>query len=240
MLDHNQKRRIIEIAVIVVLSCVLFLACNHNPLNNDIVISNENSVSEEGNVDGGDDAEKGNNPGTGETASGNETSEKEDSQKEDSQKEVSKKETDEKAKKVCVYVCGAVKNPGLYELPEGSRKMEALKKAGGFAEDACTDYINLADYLSDGEMLRIPFREEVTSYPLSGGGTVSVADSRVNINTASAEELCTVPGIGKSKAEAILKYRSSGGKFETVEDLMKIPGIKQGTFEKLRDYIRVK
>jgi len=217
-LDHNQKKRIIEIAVIVVLSCVLFLACNHNPLNNDIVISNESDSSEE---------------------------EESAFPQDDSGTEVivTTKEKSEPAN-VCVYVCGGVVNPGLYELPEGSRRMEAVEMAGGFTEDACTDYVNLADRLSDGEMLRIPFRDEITSYPLSGengggGGSAGFSDSRVNINTASLEELCTIPGIGKAKAEAILKYRSSGGKFETSEDLMKIPGIKQGTYEKLRDYIRV-
>ena len=224
-LDHSQKRRIIEIAVIVVLSCVLFLACNHNSLNNDIVISNRDDSPNEELSDGTDEV-------LSDLPEKNASSETEEYEK--------LSETKALPKKVCVYVCGAVKNPGLYELPEGSRKMDALEAAGGFGEDACTDYINLADYITDGEMLRIPYKEEISSYPLEGGGgNAGTGQSLVNINKASVDELTTIPGIGKSKAEAIVRFRTSGGKFDTPEDLMKIPGIKKGTYEKLKDSICV-
>lgn len=141
---------------------------------------------------------------------------------------------DEKSSKtVCVYVCGAVKKPGVYELPANARKQDALNAAGGFTEDAVKDTVNLAAFMEDADMLRIPYLGEEFSEDAGTG-----KDSRININTAGINELTSLPGIGESKASAIIEYREKTGRFTRTEDLMKVPGIKDGTFEAVRDLIR--
>lgn len=138
----------------------------------------------------------------------------------------------EEAAEIYVYVCGAVKNPGVVCLAEDSRADAALAAAGGFSENAATDAVNLAARLTDGEMLYFPTEEEAEN-----SGT---QDARVNINTADKDALCTLPGIGASKAEEILRYREENGRFESCEDMMLVPGIGTGVYEKLREKITVK
>ena len=199
-LNRNLKRRIIEIAVIVALSCIVFLACNLGPTNNDIVLS-EGFVEEE----------------SKEIAT-----------------EFSSYEESQAEEKCIVYVCGAVVSPGVYELTAGSRKADAVAMAGGFTEEAVTDYVNLADFVKDGEMIRIPAEGEDLTSP-----SESVSDGRVNINTADVKELCSIPGVGESRAKAILAYREKNGPFEACEDLMKVSGIKAGLYERMKDYVKV-
>ena len=143
----------------------------------------------------------------------------------------------EKPLKVCVYVCGAVVHPGVYELDCGSRKADALDRAGGFMEDARKDAVNLADTVSDGEMIRFPYLDEEVTVSDETSGAVK-SDGRVNINTASENELTFLPGIGESKAKAIVEYRDRNGSFSSTEELMNIPGIKEGTFEGLREFVK--
>ena len=112
-----------------------------------------------------------------------------------------------------VHVCGAVNAPGVYELRTDARIYEALEAAGGMTEDAAADWING-----------------------NAGGSVS---DKININTAAKEELMTLSGIGASKAESILKYRQEHGNFQSIEDLKKIEGIKDGVFNKIKDDITV-
>lgn len=138
----------------------------------------------------------------------------------------------EETAEIYVYVCGAVKNPGVVCLAKDSRADAALAAAGGFSENAATDAVNLAARLTDGEMLYFPTEEEAESGEMQ--------DSRVNINTADRDALCTLPGIGASKAEEILRYREENGRFESCEDLMLVPGIGTGVYEKLREKITVK
>ena len=138
---------------------------------------------------------------------------------------------------VWVYVCGAVNHPGVYELPADARKADALNAAGGFTEDADKDAVNLAAYIEDADMLRIPHVGEVCE-PEENGFEQTEMMRKVNINTASVSELMTLPGIGKSKAEAIAEYRKKAGGFSCTEDLMKVPGIKEGTFEGIKEQIR--
>ena len=138
---------------------------------------------------------------------------------------------------VWVYVCGAVNQPGVYELSADARKADALNAAGGFTEDAATDAVNLAAHIEDADMLRIPHVGEVCE-PEEDGFEQSEMTRKVNINTASESELMTLPGIGKSKAEAITEYRKKAGGFSCIEDLMKVPGIKEGTFERIKEQIR--
>lgn len=150
---------------------------------------------------------------------------------------------------VFVHVCGAVKNPGVYELAGDARVYQAVEAAGGFLPEACEDYVNQAGVLTDGKRLYIPTEDEVRDLSQAGKDTLTEelllqpdsetdpADGLVNINTASMEELCTLPGIGEGKARHIISYRENTGRFEQIEDIMKVEGIKEGLFGKIRDLI---
>lgn len=147
---------------------------------------------------------------------------------------------------VTVYVCGAVKEPGVYELCEGSRVIQATDMAGGFLENAATEYVNLATLLTDGQRVYIPTVDEVLedAIPQEYAETAakeqtsgSASDGRIDLNHATKEELMTLPGIGEAKAENIISYRETAGGFQKPEDVMQIPGIKEGLFEKIKDKI---
>lgn len=143
--------------------------------------------------------------------------------------------------KVCfVHICGAVKAPGVYQIEKGSRIFTVVDMAGGFLETACQSYVNLAEPVSDGQRIYIPTLEEAADLViLQQTGDKEAADGKININTAQAEELCTLPGIGAAKADAIIAYRSEHGSFKQIEDIMKVTGIKQSGYEKLRERITV-
>ena len=145
---------------------------------------------------------------------------------------------------ICVYVCGAVVYPGVVRLKEGSRAADALEAAGGFGEDAATDYVNLAARVSDGEKLYFPRMEECQNRPLQWENAESAGedgDNRlININTADTEALCTLPGIGESRAADIIRYRENMGPFENCEEIMQVSGIKTSLYNKIRDLITVK
>lgn len=136
-----------------------------------------------------------------------------------------------------VYVCGAVANPGVVEIPQGSRVEDALKAAGGFAADAGREAVNLADWVSDGQKVYFPREGEAAE---ESAAQSQAASGLVNINTADAAQLCTLPGIGESRARDIISYREANGSFESCEDIMKVPGIKTAAYEKIRDKITVK
>lgn len=136
-----------------------------------------------------------------------------------------------------VYVCGAVEYPGVYALAGNSRIYEAVDMAGGFREDARKEAVNQAGMVSDGQMVYIPSEEEAESGIAEEAGFL--ADGRIDLNTATAEQLMTLPGIGESKAGNIIRYREEHGAFASVEDLMKVEGIKEGTYNRLKDSIKV-
>ncbi len=138
---------------------------------------------------------------------------------------------------IYVHVCGAVRTPGVVLLPEGSRGQEALEAAGGFSPDAAEDAVNLAQPLTDGMQLYFPTREEADVMRESRQAAES---GLININTASAKLLCTLPGIGEARAEAIVAYREENGDFQRIEDIMRVSGIKDNAFEKIKDLIAVK
>ena len=145
---------------------------------------------------------------------------------------------------IFVYVCGAVNRPGVYELPLESRAVDALDAAGGFSEDADQFFVNLAAPLSDGVKLQIPTTEETAqngdSQNLCSFDSDTASDNNlVNINTASKEELKTLPGIGDGIAARIIDYRESTGSFKSKDDIMLVRGIKEKLFEKIKDYITV-
>lgn len=159
----------------------------------------------------------------------------------------------EDEKQIFVYVCGAVQAPGVYGLEEGARLYEAIACAGGVREDAAEESVNQAQTVADGDRLYIPTDEEVrqglgeflkSGVSVGTEGTKSEGNDtdsagKVNINTASKEELKTLNGIGDTRAESILSYRELNGPFQTIEALMQVDGIKEGVFNKMKDSITV-
>lgn len=139
-----------------------------------------------------------------------------------------------------VYVCGAVERPGVYMLPEGSRIYEAVALAGGMTQDACESSLNQAEVIVDGEMIRIMTSEEaslVAGGDASGNGDDS--DGRIDLNRATEAELLTLPGIGSAKASGIIAYRTQHGDFSAIEEIMNVEGIKEGIYNRIKDYIKV-
>ncbi|HIY62722.1 MAG TPA: helix-hairpin-helix domain-containing protein [Candidatus Mediterraneibacter stercoripullorum] len=155
--------------------------------------------------------------------------------------------SEETGASVFVYVCGAVKEPGVYELEKGARVFEAVELAGGATEDAAQEILDQARTVTDGETIYMPTEEEAGEYERnlhdgqSGSGLISDGGGKekVNINTAGKEELMTLTGIGEAKAQSILDYRDEHGEFQSTEELMEISGIKEGVFNKIKDEITI-
>lgn len=137
---------------------------------------------------------------------------------------------------IVVFVCGAVRFPGLVTLPVGSRVGDALEQAGGFAENADLCWVNLAQTVEDGEKIYFPTAEEGSSL---SEDSKQQENGLINLNTAGKQELCSLPGIGETKAEDIIDYRREKGNFQNIKDVMKVPGIKQALYEQIKDRITV-
>ena len=135
-----------------------------------------------------------------------------------------------------VFISGCVNNPDVYTLKKGSIIKDAVEMAGGFSENACRDYVNLAKKLESGEHIIIPSQDEAKELNPVQVEDAPNSSSLVNINKASKEELMSLPGIGERKAEAIIKYRNSKS-FSNIEDIMNISGIKEAAFSKIKDKI---
>ena len=135
-----------------------------------------------------------------------------------------------------MYVCGAVAEPGVYELPEGSRVYEAVALAGGMISGASGTAVNQAELLTDGQMIEIPTEEQQRE---KAAVEEARSDGLVNINTADLEELKTLPGIGDAKARSIIAYREQNGAFGALEDIKHVDGIGDGVFAKLEGCIKV-
>ena len=162
---------------------------------------------------------------------------------------------------IYVDVCGAVANPGVFQLAAGSRVFQAIEAAGGYLPEAALTCVNRAGVLTDGQQLYILTQEEMERQGLdpaemSGasdgqmngsagtgqntGMTAQVQqDNRININTADEAQLTTLTGIGATRAQAIISYRQENGPFAVIEDIMNVQGIKEGTFAKIKDEIVV-
>jgi competence protein ComEA len=142
-----------------------------------------------------------------------------------------------------VHVLGAVAHPGLYELRAGTRVIDAIGAAGGFADEADQGGVNLARLLSDGEQLVVPKIGEAPaagSAPAPSGPSATIggaSGTKVNLNTATEAELETLPRIGPAMASRIVQWRKDNGRFSTVDDLMNITGIGDKTFEALKDLV---
>lgn len=167
----------------------------------------------------------------------------------------------EEEKTLVVHICGAVSAPGVYELPAGSRIIDAVEAGGGFlpeAEEACC---NLAEEIVDGCQIYIMTKSEscadgqtekkagiqtspdsdmqTTDRNVRSNSAPALENGLVNLNTADIAALTTLPGIGESRAKAIISYREQHGAFAQIEDIMKISGIKQAAFSKIKDKITV-
>ena len=166
--------------------------------------------------------------------------------------EIGTKEEKNDEEKVVVHVIGEVNNPGVVTLPEGSRIIDAINKAGGKTEEADLSKINLAFIVEDGTQIYIPrINENLNQINLISDGAgigVIINDSnleenkeevKVNINTANKEKLETLPGIGETTAQKIIDYRETNGKFKTIEDIKNVSGIGEAKYESLKDKITV-
>ena len=144
-------------------------------------------------------------------------------------------------KTIFVHVEGAVAAPGLFELSEGSRVYDAIQAAGGFTEDARHDAVNLARVLTDGEQIIVPTiqTEGGSDDTPSTAASPGTAAGKVNINTADAATLDTLPGIGASTAAKIVADREANGPFKTIEDLKRVSGIGDKKFTQLEGCITV-
>ena len=162
---------------------------------------------------------------------------------------------------IYVDVCGAVANPGVFQLAAGSRVFQAIEAAGGYLPEAALTCVNRAGVLTDGQQLYILTQEEMEWQGLdpaemagasdgqmngsagtgqNTGMTAQVQqDNRININTADEAQLTTLTGIGATRAQAIIAYREENGPFAAIEDIMNVQGIKEGTFAKIKDEIVV-
>lgn len=162
---------------------------------------------------------------------------------------------------IYVDVCGAVANPGVFQLAAGSRVFQAIEAAGGYLPEAALTCVNRAGVLTDGQQLYILTQEEMERQGLdpaemagasdgqmngsagtgqNTGMTAQVQqDNRININTADEAQLTTLTGIGATRAQAIIAYREENGSFVAIEDIMNVQGIKEGTFAKIKDEIVV-
>ena len=156
------------------------------------------------------------------------------------EKEVKKEEPVEQDL-ITVDVKGAVKSPGIYDLPVGSRVNDAVQKAGGLTEQADSKSLNLAQKVSDEALVYVPTKgEEVASQQTASGTASSTSkEKKVNLNKASLEELKQVKGLGGKRAQDIIDHRETNGKFKSVDELKKVSGIGAKTIEKLKDYVTV-
>lgn len=139
---------------------------------------------------------------------------------------------------IFVDIKGAVKNPGVYQMKSGDRVKDALDAAGGLTDEADSQKVNLAQRVEDQMVIVVPkVGEEATEIPAGAMSKEAAKDGKVNINTATVEELKTLKGVGEKKAEAIIEYRKKNGSFKTKEDLMKVRGIGKKLFESFQERI---
>lgn len=140
-----------------------------------------------------------------------------------------------------VYVCGEVVHPAVYKVPAGARICEAIAMAGGLTEEAAVEAVNQAEPVTDGMMIRIPDVLEAENTAEEGADSAStMTDGRLDLNTATVQELMTLSGIGEAKAESIVAYREKTGGFSTIEDIMNVEGIKEGVYNRIKDSITVR
>jgi competence protein ComEA len=140
---------------------------------------------------------------------------------------------------VFVHILGAVAKPGLYELHDGDRAVDAIAAAGGFTAKADQQQLNLARFISDGEQLYVPEKGEAPVASSRGNALGAANGAKVNLNTADESTLETLPRVGPAMAARIIAWREANGRFSSVEDLMNVTGIGEKTFADLKDLVTV-
>ena len=177
-----------------------------------------------------------------ETSADEEAGETEQEQTEEDERKGSTEE--ETQQTLCyVYICGAVAKPGVYAVPSHARVYEVISLAGGLLAEAGEQAVNQAREVVDGEMIRVPTKEELIAGEAEqsfGDEGTEAQDGLIDINRADAAELMTLPGIGASKADSIISYREENGGFSSIEDIMNVEGIKEGVFNRIKEHIKVK
>lgn len=138
----------------------------------------------------------------------------------------------EKVPEIYVHVCGEVVLPDVYKVPAGSRLFEVVALAGGLTDQASETSVNLARVVQDGEKIYVPSVDEVQS-----GQYLTPDNGKVSINEANLEQLMQLSGIGESKAQAIIDYRNTHGRFKKIEDIMLVSGIKEAMYNKIKEDI---
>jgi competence protein ComEA len=141
------------------------------------------------------------------------------------------------ARKLVVHVVGAVREPGLYRLREGSRVDDAIQRAGGPKPKAALELVNLASPLADGQQVVVPLRGSAGATVAGSPGAPGTTGSVVHLNSATLEDLDTLPGVGPVTAQKILDYRTANGAFSSVDELDAVPGIGPATLEELRPLV---
>ena len=143
---------------------------------------------------------------------------------------------DEEKEEITIHIIGEVKYPGIVILKSGQRIVDAIEAAGGVTEEADLNKLNLAQILNDGDKIYVPNKtDEIEDYKDTTGES-----STVNLNTATLEELTSLPGIGESTAQKIIDYRRQNGKFKAIEDLKNVSGIGESKFDNIKDKITVR
>lgn len=232
----SQRKKAVTITAkifLVLIVCICFSACAKGGTEGAFTISSDGAVLTEGSP-----AEQG--EACGEASAG-------------AARTDFREQQEQKPREIVVYVCGAVNHAGIYTLPEPARAAAAVEAAGGFSEEADTAGLNLACLLEDGQKILVPSKGDdalsaAGSAVSAQGGissgwnsneTGSGAAGKININRADEQELQKIPGVGKARAAAIAAYRQEHGPFSTIEDIMKVSGIKQAAFSGMKDAICV-
>lgn len=214
MVLDNRKKLIIAIILILILTVafIIYSIINNNQNNiniNELIVQNEQEIE-------------------------NET-------------EINEEIKQETTTKIAVHITGEVKKEGLIYLQQGSRIADAIKKAGGETKEADLSQVNLAYILEDGQKIYIPNKnEKISEYVTKNSGYNVIEkedqnkeESKVNINTATQEELDSLPGIGPSIAQRIIEYRNENGKFSKIEDLQNVKGIGDSKYDEIKDNVTV-
>lgn len=224
MKQHNNKRKIVQSAKIILFASFLLAGCGQK---SETVFE----MTDSGVIQATETEETSET--TEHTAEAEETA--------GTQEQVPEKEADV----IVVQVSGAVRSPGVFETEPDSRVYQVIEMAGGFTEDAFDESINQAEVVQDGQKITVLTRKEweesgADLQAVMSGASVPAGqqDGRVNINTADTEELCSLTGVGETRAQAIIDYREKNGSFRSVEGIMEVPGIKEGLFEKIKDSIK--
>lgn len=147
----------------------------------------------------------------------------------------------ESAARYYVYICGEVERPGVYAMEAGERIYQVVERAGGYTRAAAANYLNLAEPVTDGMKLVVPDKsqQELLGINPEQNSRGAAEAGKINLNTATKEQLMTLSGIGAARAADIIRYRETHGGFGSIEDIMKVPGIKDAAFQKIKDSIKV-